>query len=142
MAQIFEVVVFTASMQAYADPVIDCLDTEAIVSRRFYRDSCREDGKGAYVKDLSILRDHPGRIIIIDNSPEAYQLQPENALPCPTWVQDPEDTYLRDVVPFLQTLATVADVRNVLGLRLPSNVQLQLSKSQLAGASNSSASSQ
>ena len=77
---------------------------------------------GVYVKDLSILGNDLARVAIMDNSPECYQLQPENAVPCQTWLEDPDDNFLLNAIPFLQTLATVADVRSVLSLRLPPNV--------------------
>ena len=50
-------------------------------------------------------------IIIIDNSPNAYLFQPENALPIISWYEDKSDCELNSYVTFLQELADVDDVR-------------------------------
>jgi len=53
--------------------------------------------------------------IIVDNSPQSYLFQPENAIPIPTWFDDMEDTCLKDLLPVLKTtLANCKDVRNIL----------------------------
>lgn len=38
MGELFELVIFTAAMKEYADKVIDFLDPEGLIKRRFYRD--------------------------------------------------------------------------------------------------------
>jgi len=53
-------------------------------------------------------------IIIIDNSPNSYQFQPENGLPCISWYDDPNDRELFQFIPGLRLLAQVDDVRPVL----------------------------
>lgn len=51
----FEVVVFTASQQIYADKLLDILDPQKkIFSSRLFRDSCL-DVFGNFIKDLSVL---------------------------------------------------------------------------------------
>lgn len=55
-AEIFQVIVFTASHQAYADVVLDLLDpTGELIEMRLYRDSCVKTNDGIYVKDLRIF---------------------------------------------------------------------------------------
>jgi carboxy-terminal domain RNA polymerase II polypeptide A small phosphatase len=113
MAQVYEVCIFTASLSKYADPVIDCLDPHKTVTHRLFREHC-EFTSGSYVKNmLSLGRDIRGSIII-DNSPTSYMLQPENAVPVGSWFDDPTDTELLDLIPFLLALAKVDDVRKVL----------------------------
>jgi Dullard-like phosphatase family protein len=70
----YEVVVFTASLQHYADPVIDLLDPGGLVCRRFFRGACVEQ-KGNFVKDLSAVRSDLSQVVIIDNTPSAYRCQ-------------------------------------------------------------------
>jgi hypothetical protein len=41
-------------------------------------------------------------------------LQPENAVPIKSWFDDPSDTQLLDLIPFLEQLAYKADVRPIL----------------------------
>ncbi|KAI8916367.1 NLI interacting factor-like phosphatase-domain-containing protein [Gorgonomyces haynaldii] len=50
----YKVVIFTASMAEYADPVIDWLDkSRTLISKRYFRESCTSC-RGSYRKDLSI----------------------------------------------------------------------------------------
>lgn len=44
------------------------------------------------------------RVIIIDNSPHSYIFQPDNALPIGTFIDDPDDGELLDILPVLQVL--------------------------------------
>ena len=53
-------------------------------------------------------------IIIIDNSPNSYQFQPENGLPILSWYDDPHDRELMRFIPGLKLLAQVDDVRPVI----------------------------
>ncbi|OCF39171.1 hypothetical protein I317_07031 [Kwoniella heveanensis CBS 569] len=117
MGKIYEIVVFTASLSKYADPVLDMLDTHRVVTHRLFRESCYNH-KGNYVKDLSQLGRSIDTSIIIDNSPASYIFHPNNAVPVSTWFNDPHDTELTDLCPFLTDLATVDDVRGVLDGRL------------------------
>ena len=50
-------------------------------------------------------------MIIIDNSPLAYMLQTENALPILSWYDDPRDKELSKMMSVLERLALVDDVR-------------------------------
>ncbi|KLT38809.1 NIF-domain-containing protein [Cutaneotrichosporon oleaginosum] len=113
MGKIYEVVVFTASLSKYADPVLDMLDVGRVVRHRLFRESCYNH-KGNYVKDLSQLGRDIDKTIIIDNSPASYIFHPNNAVPVSTWFNDPHDTELTDLCPFLADLAGVDDVRGVL----------------------------
>ncbi|KAF8650401.1 hypothetical protein AX16_005208 [Volvariella volvacea WC 439] len=113
MGEIYEVVVFTASLSKYADPVLDKLDVHQVVSHRLFRESCYNH-KGNYVKDLSQLGRPIADTIILDNSPASYIFHPNNAVPVSSWFNDPHDTELTDLVPFLADLGAVDDVRGVL----------------------------
>lgn len=113
MGEIYEVVVFTASLSKYADPVLDILDIHQVVRHRLFRESCYNH-RGNYVKDLSQLGRDIETSIIIDNSPASYIFHPNNAVPISSWFNDPHDTELTDLCPFLAELAEVEDVRAVL----------------------------
>jgi RNA polymerase II subunit A small phosphatase-like protein len=113
MGELYEIVVFTASLSKYADPVLDKLDIHRVVSHRLFRESCYNH-KGNYVKDLSQLGRPMTDTIILDNSPASYIFHPNNAVPVSSWFNDPHDTELTDLCPFLADLRTVDDVRTVL----------------------------
>ncbi|KAI0256414.1 HAD-like domain-containing protein [Lactifluus subvellereus] len=113
MGEIYEIVVFTASLSKYADPVLDKLDVHHVVAHRLFRESCYNH-KGNYVKDLSQLGRPIADTIILDNSPASYIFHPNNAVPVSSWFNDPHDTELTDLCPFLADLSTTDDVRGVL----------------------------
>lgn len=63
-----------------------------------------------YVKDLCKLGRKLKDVIIVDNSPFSYYLNPENAVPIISWFDDLEDRELMQLVPVLEHLASVDDV--------------------------------
>jgi len=117
MGEIYEIVVFTASLSKYADPVLDKLDTHQVVAHRLFRESCFSH-KGNYVKDLSQLGRPIADTIILDNSPASYIFHPNNAVPVSSWFNDPHDVELTDLIPFLADLTIVPDVRGILNLAI------------------------
>jgi len=110
MGEHYEVVVFTASVSKYADPVLDLLDTHRVIRARLFRESCT-NYKGNYVKDLTRLGRNIKDALIIDNSPSSFLFQPENAIPCETWFDDENDRELLDFIPLIQGFSRVDDVR-------------------------------
>ena len=66
------------------------------------------------MKDLSQLGRPLHDTIILDNSPASYIFHPTNAVPVSSWFNDPHDTELTDLCPFLEDLCYVDDVRIVL----------------------------
>ncbi|KAF9202729.1 hypothetical protein BGZ49_007147 [Haplosporangium sp. Z 27] len=115
MGELYEVVIFTASLSKYADPAIDILDTHRVVKHRLFRESCFNH-KGNYIKDLSVLGRDLKNTIIIDNSPACYTLHPTNAIPISSWFNDPHDTELLDLIPFLADMTVVDDVNPILDM--------------------------
>ncbi|XP_034429717.1 carboxy-terminal domain RNA polymerase II polypeptide A small phosphatase 1 isoform X2 [Hippoglossus hippoglossus] len=113
MGELFECVLFTASLAKYADPVSDLLDKWGAFRSRLFRESCVFH-KGNYVKDLSRLGRDLNKVIIIDNSPASYVFHPENAVPVVSWFDDMSDTELLDLIPFFERLSTVDDVYDIL----------------------------
>ena len=68
----YNLVVFTASVQEYADPVIDWLESERkYFSARYYRQHCTFR-QGAFIKDLSSVEPYLSKVMILDNSPLSY----------------------------------------------------------------------
>ncbi|KAL6892400.1 NLI interacting factor-like phosphatase domain-containing protein [Trichoderma longibrachiatum] len=113
----FNLVIFTASVQEYADPVIDWLETERkFFSARYYRQHCTYR-QGAYIKDLSAVEPDLSKVMILDNSPLSYLFHEDNAIPIQGWINDPTDGDLMHLVPLLEGLQYVHDVRALLGLR-------------------------
>lgn len=111
VAELFEIVVFTASQSIYAKQLLDILDPEGnIISRRAYRESCIFSD-GCYVKDLTVLGVDLAKVAIVDNSPQVFRLQVNNGIPIKSWFDDPSDCALITLLPFLESLVDADDVR-------------------------------
>jgi len=110
----YEVVLFTASLSKYADPLLDDLDKKRVIDVRLFRQDCVQIGY-SYIKDLSQLGRKMSDIMIVDNSPHSYRFQPNNAIPITSWFDDKMDTELKDIIPTLETtLKHIPDVRKIL----------------------------
>lgn len=60
---------------------------------------------------MSLLGRPMNESLIIDNSPTSYTFHPENAIPILSWYDDPKDRCLFELIPLLESLAEVDDVR-------------------------------
>jgi len=113
-AKYYELVVFTASLSKYANPLLDILDTQNVIAHRLFRESCVLHGQ-AYVKDLSKLGRKLKDVIIVDNSPLSYAFHPTSAIPIQSWFDDRSDRQLSELLPVLKTtLRDIPDVRELL----------------------------
>ncbi|XP_004309632.1 PREDICTED: CTD small phosphatase-like protein [Fragaria vesca subsp. vesca] len=102
LAEKYEVVAFTAGMREYASLVLDRLDSQGFISHRLYRDSCKEV-YGKFVKDLSGLGRDLRRVVIVDDNPNSYFLQPDNGIPVRPFVYDDmEDWELGRLLKFFE----------------------------------------
>jgi len=101
MSTMFEIVVFTASLAKYANPLLDLLDTSRVVNHRLFRESC-VNFQNNLVKDLGKLGRDLKHTIIIDNSPTSYLLHQSNALPILSWFDDEKDRELYNLLPLLE----------------------------------------
>ncbi|XP_068665943.1 uncharacterized protein [Aristolochia californica] len=117
VAEMFEVIVFTASQSIYAAQLLDKLDPDKrLISRRVYRESCIFSD-GSYMKDLTVLGLDLAKVAIIDNSPQVFRLQVNNGIPIQSWFDDPSDCALISLIPFLENLADADDVRPIIASR-------------------------
>ncbi|KAF9588857.1 hypothetical protein IFM89_016820 [Coptis chinensis] len=107
----FEIVVFTAGLKEYASLILDKLDTKGLISYRLYRDSCKEL-EGKFVKDLSEVGRDLKNVVLVDDNPNAYVFQPENALPVLPFIDDFNDRELEKVIKFFENAEGVEDMRD------------------------------
>ena len=112
ISELFNIVIFTASIPQYAEPLIDILDPDKKY-KRMYRENCVKKN-GFYLKDLSQIGNYYQDMIIIDNNPISYSINQDNGLPILTWYDDMNDNELMKLIPLLEFLSKVNDVRPII----------------------------
>ncbi|KAK4403393.1 Mitochondrial import inner membrane translocase subunit TIM50 [Sesamum angolense] len=107
LSEFADLVLFTAGLE-----VLDFIDLRPLARKSAaplweYRE---------HVKDLSCLAKDFSRIVIVDNNPFSFLLQPLNGIPCvPFSAGQPQDEQLLEVIlPLLKHLSLQKDVRPVL----------------------------
>ena len=71
MSELYEIVIFTAAMQDYADWVLDSIDKNKYISYRLYRQHASPTGM-VFIKDLSRIGRKLEKTIIVDNVAENF----------------------------------------------------------------------
>lgn len=119
VGELYEVVVFTASVLKYGDPLLDKLDVHHAVHHRLFRDLCY-NYQGNFIKNLSQVGRPLRDTIIIDNLPASYIFHPQHSIPISLWFSDTHDNELLDLLPILEDLAkpSVDDVGMVLDITI------------------------
>ena len=112
MSKYYELIIFTAALQDYADYIIDLMDTEGHITYRLYREHTNNQNS-VYLKDLSLIDRDLNKTIIIDNMEENFDCQPDNGIPIKSWYDDKYDKELDKMMPYLKSLVAkrVPDVR-------------------------------
>lgn len=116
VAKRFEVVVFTASDQAYADQVIDQLDPNGFIKYRLYRQHCTQV-RGAFFKECGLLGRPLSRCILVDNSPISVACNADNGILIKSWYGDAFDRELIDLLPILDDATAYPDVTKYFAAR-------------------------
>lgn len=107
----YDVYVFTAGLEAYGKPILDALDPKnTLFAGRFFRESCAQR-KGMFLKDLRVVRPDLSRVILVDNNPVSFLMQPSNGIPVPSFYDDANDRTLESLTKVLASLREVEDVR-------------------------------
>lgn len=101
MSKCYEIVIFTASVQSYADQIINLIDVNKRISYRLYRHHTYME-EDTILKDLNILGRPLSRTVIVDNNPYNFALQPENGIRIQTWTGCQQDKALKELIPYLQ----------------------------------------
>ena len=110
----FELVVYTASTQEYAEQVISKIDPRRkILKHRLFRQNCVAHS-GFYIKNLERLGRDLSQVVIIDDSITAFAYHLNNGIPIRRWIDDPCDKELEKASSLLERLLEVPDVRPVL----------------------------
>jgi len=129
LSKFYEIVIFTAAMQDYADWIIEGIDHRGAVRHRLYRQHCiqkheapQTDGEVEQgfqsIKDLRLLGRDIKKTIIIDNLKENFwSTCPNNGIEIESWYgEDLDDTELLKLIPALKCIVQneEKDVRKVI----------------------------
>ena len=106
LGKYYEIIVFTAATQDYADLLIDAIEENKIYfDYRLYRQHAVIIDND-FVKDLNRLGRPLDKIIIVDNMPQNFRLQKENGINIRAfWGEDPYDSALVDLTHILVNIA-------------------------------------
>ena len=114
MSNLFEIGVFTASLEEYANKVIQQIDPNGHIQWALYRDSCSLFERST-VKDLEFLPRQLDRTVIIDDRSTSFMFQPSNGIECVPFEGNLEDTELRSLQESLYRLSQIdGDLRKVI----------------------------
>jgi Dullard-like phosphatase family protein len=108
---LFDVIVWTASLECYAAGVIDRLEQISGCGRlpRMYRESCTKVN-GSHAKDLRKIGVPLSDVAILDNSPHVAVLNKENLINIRNFYDDKSDRELYNMLHFLDQLAEAPTV--------------------------------
>lgn len=137
VGSLFEVVLYTASTQHYANSIIDRIDPARHIQHRLFRDHCTFYGS-VPIKSLSQLGRNLKDVIIVDDMAVAYSKEPANGIPITPWTGDRNDRQLEELLPVLEVLAKAEDVRVLLkkvnrGGKVEFRRALEVLKGEIAG---------
>ena len=111
----FEVIVFTASHQNYADAILDHLDpTGTLIQHRLYRPSCVKTEEGVYIKDLRVINRDLKDLVLIDNAVFSFGFQLDNGIPIAAYREGATDVEFLSLKNFLDELRKAKDVRKII----------------------------
>jgi import inner membrane translocase subunit TIM50 len=117
MAQYYEIVLYSPSIDGTAEPVVNSLDKTGCIMHRLYRDATYFKD-GVHVKDLNRLNRNVNKMVVLDDDPEAVKLNPENLVLVKPYTDpmDRTDDTLERITPFLIEIARegYSDVPSIL----------------------------
>jgi CTD small phosphatase-like protein 2 len=113
----FEVAIFTAGNEWFADKIIDFLDPDnSLIQHRYFRQhTCQlsDDDPDMYVKDLSIFKGEVtiDDILIVDNNIYSFAFNLENGIPILNYLGDKKDDQLLKIIKYLNLLKGSGNLR-------------------------------
>ena len=113
LSSIYEILVFTAGEQEYADSILDYIDpNKTIFKKRLYRSDCIKLDN-FFIKDLDIILDREREhMCIVDNSILSFAFDLDNGVPINSYIGNEEDDKeLLFLYSFLEESAKIPDIR-------------------------------
>ena len=130
----YEIILFTASDQYYADSIVDNLDPEkTMIDYRLYRQHCIKM-KNQSIKNLKILTQRDLKeIIIVDNSIVSFKENFDNGIYVSTFSGDSTDRELIKLCDLLKSkmMLYAEDVRTIIKKEIPLSNMYKIYKKSL-----------
>ncbi|XP_043577335.1 CTD small phosphatase-like protein 2 isoform X2 [Chiloscyllium plagiosum] len=127
LSQFYEIILFTTATKDYVDKLLDILDPHRrLIRHRLYRKHC-VCVQGNYIKELNILSRDLAKTVFVDNWAGTF-CQVSNGIQIKSWLKDPNDQELQKLIPYLQKLAELDDVRPAIQRRYRWDRQLKRPK--------------
>ena len=109
MAKFYNIVLFTASLREYAEKILNIFDPKGdYIQNVLARENCTKH-KNQFIKDFRIITNNVVKkenILMIDNKIISFAYNLFQGIPILPYYSDPQDTELRDIVPFLIHLSS------------------------------------
>ena len=115
LSRYYEIAIFTAGTQGYADAILDELHCSKYISHRLYRHHTINE-EDVYIKDLGLIGRPLEKTLIVDNTRENFMYHKENGIPIHSWYEDDKDEVLYDLTRILKRIAECnpTDIRDEL----------------------------
>lgn len=114
MAELYELVLFTASEKKYAEAFYEYINarTDNSLSFLLCRDNCIHIYKSLYFKDFRIITNRNLKdVVLLDNSPYCFGLHMDNGVPISAFTKDHSDIELLYIEAYLRRLSLAEDVQ-------------------------------
>ena len=113
LAQHFELMVFTASHESYANCVVDHIDpNHEFIQHRLSREQCFLTNDGIFIKDLRVIGNRIlDEVLIVDNAAYSFGFQLDNGVPILPFYNDKNDQELVKLKDYLINLKDCPDIR-------------------------------
>lgn len=115
----YHVIMFTASLQKYADAIMEEIDPNGdLFQYRLYRNNCTQikvDNQIYYIKDLRVFKNISlDDIVIIDNSVLSFAFHLDNGIPILSYYSGSDEIEMNNLMKLLEKLAEVPHIKTKL----------------------------
>jgi len=113
LSQYYELMVFTASHESYANGVVDYIDpNHEFIQHRLSREQCFLTTDGLFIKDLRVIGNRNlEEILLVDNAAYSFGFQLGNGIPILPFYNDKNDQELLRLTEYLIGLKECQDIR-------------------------------
>ncbi|KAM4048964.1 CTD small phosphatase-like protein 2 [Anomaloglossus baeobatrachus] len=114
LCKIYEIFVFTTAKKEYAEKILEILDPQkTLIRHRLYQKNCI-CVSGHYVKDLNVLSRDLAKTVALTKLTYTLPFHLTNTIPVKQWSGNQTDKELLTLLPVLEQMTHVEDVRLVI----------------------------